>query len=403
MTSKVFEGIKIADFAWIGVGPITVKYLADHGATVVHVESATRPDSLRLGQPALNGVPGINSSQFFANFNSSKYSLSMDMSKPESIEIAKKLVLWADIVAESYTPKAMKNWGLDYESLKLIKPDLIMFSTCQQGQTGPHALFAGAGNTGGGIAGFYTITGWPDRGPTYVYGAYTDFVSPRFLTAALVGALDYRRKTGKGQYIDQSQIESGIQFSAISVMEYTVNGRIFQKQGNRSNEHAPHGAFQCDGDDRWIAIAISNDEEWESLIEAMGKPTWSLDTKFLTFAGRKEYEDEIDMNLSEWTASFEPWSLQDKLQSLGVPAGVVANTRDLYEDPQLIHRNHFRILKHSTMGDVPYDGPSFRLSKTPDNQFAAPSIGEHTDMVLSDILGMDSNEIEILKENGILQ
>ncbi len=401
-SKRVFEGVKVADFAWIGVGPITIKYLADHGATVVHVESTARPDSLRLGQPAKDGIPGIDSSHFFANFNSSKYSLSLDLSKPEARETAKRLVQWADVVAESYTPKAMRNWGLDYESLRQIKQDLIMVSTCQQGQTGPHALFAGAGNTGGSLAGFYTVTGWPDRGPTYVYGAYTDFVSPRFLAAALVGALDYRRRTGKGQYIDQSQIEAGVQFSAAAVVDYTANGRVFERQGNRSPIHAPHGAYPCTGDDRWCAIAVGSDDEWQGLRRALGDPDWARDPRLDTLAGRKENEEELDRRLGEWTASQTPERVQDLLQDYGVPAGVVATTQDLHEDPQLQHRRHFRTLEHGGIGPVPFDGPSFRLSKTPDTQFTAPCLGEHNDMVLRDILGMTDAEVDALGASGAL-
>jgi benzylsuccinate CoA-transferase BbsF subunit len=402
-SERVFEGVKIADFAWIGVGPITVKYLADHGATVVHIESGTRPDSLRLGQPAMGGVPGINNSQFFANFNSSKYSLSLDLSKPEARETARRLVQWADIVAESYTPKAMRNWGLDYESLRKIKPDIIMVSTCQQGQTGPHALFAGAGNTGASMSGFSAATGWPDRGPTPVAGPYTDFISPRFLAAAVVGALDYRRRAGKGQYIDQAQIEAGVQFSAVSVLDYTVNARIAGRHGNRSPNHAPHGVYPCAGDDRWCAIAVGSDAEWRSLREAMGDPSWALDQRFDTFPSRKEAEEELDRRISEWTPSFGPEELQDLLQAKGVPAGVVGTTEDLFNDPQLQHRGHFRTLNHTHMGPVPYDGPSFRLSKTPDTQFAAPCLGEHNELVLKEFLGMTDEEVVALEATGALQ
>jgi benzylsuccinate CoA-transferase BbsF subunit len=401
-SKRVFEGVKIADFAWIGVGPITVKYLADHGATVVHVESSTRPDSLRLGQPAKGGVAGINNSHFFANFNSSKYSLSLDLSKPEARETARRLVQWADVVAESYTPKAMRNWGLDYESLVEIKPDLVMVSTCQQGQTGPHALFAGAGNTGASLAGFYSFTGWPDRGPGYVAGAYTDFISPRFLAAALVAALDYRRRTGKGQHIDQSQIEAGVQFAAVPVLDQTVNGRIMGRLGNRSPDHAPHGAYPCAGEDRWCAIAVASDEEWRGLRTAMGDPEWARDPGLDTLAGRKEREEELDRRLGEWTAGHDAEGLQDLLQGHGVPAGVVATTEDLYNDPQLQHRGHFRTLDHANIGPVPFDGPSFRLSKTPDTQFAAPTLGQHNDMVLRDILGMTDAEVAALEAAGAL-
>lgn len=399
----IFSGIKVADFAWIGVGPITIKYLADHGATVVHIESATRPDSLRMGMPAKDGIPGINRSQFFANYNSSKLSIALNLSLPKARDVAKRLVQWADVVAESYTPKAMRNWGLDYESLRKIKPEIIMLSTCQQGQTGPYASFAGAGHTGGSLSGFYHITGWPDREPGYVYGAYTDFVSPRYAAAALIAALDYRRRTGKGQYIDQSQIEAGIQFQGPVVMDYTVNGRVQTRMGNRSASAAPHGAYRCQGQERWCFIAVQSDAEWRGFCEAIGRPMWTQESRFATLLGRKEHEDELDRLVEAWTVHQPPEAVMQRMQAAGVPAGMVESIEDLFSDPQLQHRGHFRRLNHTEMGEVEYDGPAFRLSATSDGQFAAPCLGEHTEHVCKEFLGMGEKEFQELRQERVFE
>ena len=228
-----FEGIKVADFAWVGVGPITTKYLADHGATVIRIESHTRPDVLRLAPPWRDGQPGLDRSQFFASFNTSKYGITLDLSKSPAQELARKLIAWADVAVESFTPKAMRNWNLGYEQLGQVNPKLIMLSTCQQGQTGPHALYPGFGQLMASLSGYYHISGWPDRDPAPPYGAYTDFIAPRFAATVLMAALDYRRRTGKGQYIDLAQYEASLHFLAPAILDYQVNGRVLGREGNR--------------------------------------------------------------------------------------------------------------------------------------------------------------------------
>src|SRR5271163_1064711 len=211
MSRFALEGVHVLDFAWVGVGPITTKYFADNGADVIRVESAARLDVLRIGPPWKDAMPGVNRSQFFASFNSSKKGITLDLSKPKARELAKRLVPWADIIVESFTPKAMRNWGLDYENLRELRPDLIMLSTCMQGQTGPNALYPGFGQLMAALSGYYHISGY-SRGepPCPPYGAYTDFIAPRFAACALLAALAYKRRTGEGQHIDLAQYESAL-------------------------------------------------------------------------------------------------------------------------------------------------------------------------------------------------
>ena len=393
MASKIFEGVKILDFTWIGVGPVTIKYFADHGATVVHVESTTRPDGLRLGGPFRDNIPGNDRSGFFANFNASKYGITLNLNTPRGIEIAKRLVQWADVVAESYTPRPMKKWGLDYESLVEIKPDLIMFSTCQQGQTGPYREYAGFGNQGAALAGFYHLTGWPDRPPAGPYGAYTDFINPRMGSLAIAAALDYKRRTGKGTHIDLAQTEGGLQFLAPTILEESANGRSPARMGNRSPYQAPHGVFPCQGDERWIAITVTNDDEWQGLVHAIGDPDWAQAERFGTLSGRLENQDALEEMLGAVTAEWDAYQLMYALQSAGVPAGVVQKTSDLFSDPQVAYRKHFWFLDHQEMGVHAYDGPSFRLSKTPGELvMPAPVMGQHNEYVYKEILGMSEEE-----------
>src|SRR5581483_7395488 len=206
-TGLPFSGVRVVDFAWVGVGPIVSRHLADLGATVVRVESSTRPDTLRMAPPFRDGVPGIDRSAFGATFNTNKIGLALNLRLPQAQAIARRLVAWAEIVTESMTPGSMAALGLGYDDLRRIKPDIVMYSTCQQGQTGPYRAFGGYGQHGAATAGLHNLTGWPDRPPSGVFGAYTDFLAPWFLYTALVAALDHRDRTGEGQHLDQSQVE----------------------------------------------------------------------------------------------------------------------------------------------------------------------------------------------------
>ena len=398
-----FEEIKVADFTWVGVGPITTKYLADHGATVVRLESHTRPDVLRLAPPWRDGQPGLDRSQFFASFNTSKYGITLDLSKPEAQELAKKLVAWADIAVESFTPKAMRNWGLDYEHLKQVNPQLIMLSTCQQGQTGPHALYPGFGQLMASLAGYYHISGWPDRPPAPPYGAYTDFIAPRFAATVLMAALDYRRRTGVGQYIDLAQYEASLHFLAPALLDYHVNDRVLEREGNRSFRSAPHGAYRCQGEDRWLAVSVSNDAQWQGLLAALGNPSWGQDPRFVSQNDRLAHGEELDRLVEAWTVQHDAEAAAATLQKAGVPAGVVQNCLDLHQDPRLEAWGMFQYLAHKEMGPSPYEGHQFHLSKTPGElRWAAPVMGQHNEYIFKEILGLSQEEIVRLAEEKVI-
>lgn len=402
----VFEGIKILDFTWVAVGPLTIKYLADHGATVIHVESTTRPCPLRTNAPFKDMTPGVNRSQFGANYNTSKYSLGLNMGKPEARELVNRIITtWQpDILAESFTPKAMRNWGLDYDSVRKLKPDIIYFSTCQQGQTGPHALYPGYGNLMAALAGIYYLTGWPDRGPNPPYGAYTDYINPRFNVPVIIAALDYRRRTGKGQHIDMSQFEVAVQFEAPLILDHMVNGRVMGRRGNRDDSACPHGAYPCKGDDRWCVIAVTSDAEWEAFCQVMSKQQWLEDPRFATFTGRKGNEDELDRLVGEWTKDYTAEQVMAMMQAAGVPAGVVQSCSDLWQDPQIKHQGFFQWLNHTECGPMPYDGISFKLSKTPGElRMPHACVGEHNNYILREFVGMSDEEIADLAANGVLE
>lgn len=403
MSKLVFEGLKVADFSWVGVGPMTMRFLADHGATVVRVETISRPDALRLSPPYKDNEPGIDRSHVWANFNTNKYGMSLNLSHPGARDVALRLVEWADVVAESFTPGTMKDWGLDYETISKIRPDIVMFSTCQQGQTGPYARYAGYGPLSTALAGFHNVTGWPDREPVGPFGAYTDFLCPPMAITAVLAALDYRRRTGQGQYLDLSQFDCSLHYLAPMILDYTVNGRILTRMGNRDSQACPHGVYPCAGDDKWIAIAVTNDAQWAGLCRVLGCEDWLSDANFATFLTRKANEELLDRLLAELTARWTAENLMEQLQAAGVPAGAVRTLGDLYRDPQLAHRGHHVEFNHTETGPTKYDGNAFRLSKTPSQaRLAPPCLGEHTDKVLREFLGYGDEEVFELLTSGAL-
>ena len=404
MSLGAFEGVKVLDFTWIGVGPITTKYLADHGATVIKVESATHPDGVRINAPLKDKLPGTNRSGFFTNFNSSKYGATLNLNHPRGLEIAKRMVQWADVVAESYAPRAMKKWGLDYENLARLKPDIIMYSTCQQGQTGPYRDYAGYGNQGAALAGFHHLTGWPDRPAAGPHGAYTDVINPRLGAFALAVALSFRKRTGRGTHIDLAQIEGGLQFLAPAILDYSANARCMEPMGNRSTHHAPHGVFPCQGEERWIAIEVEADHEWEALVRVLREPAWARAERFGTIAGRLAHVDDLEELLASATASWDAYELMYALQAAGVSAGVVQKGSDLFSDPQLAYRKHFWYLEHTEIGRHAYDGPAFRLSRTPGElRLPGPCLGEHNESVYRTMIGMSEDEYQEALEEGAFE
>jgi crotonobetainyl-CoA:carnitine CoA-transferase CaiB-like acyl-CoA transferase len=398
-----FEGIKVADFSWIMVGPTTARYLADHGATVVRVETVNPPDRLRAAGPFKDGVPGTNRSQFFGDFNTSKLSLSLNLKNPAGVAVARRLIAWADVYIESFTPGTVDDLGIGYETARSVNPSIIMASNCLMGQSGPAAAFAGYGYHASAIAGFCEVTGWPDLAPDGPWMAYTDTIAPRLLVATIMAALDHRRRTGQGQYIDAAQVEMALHFLAPQIIDFNVSGRVVSRNGNRSDTMAPHAVYPCTGDDQWCAIAVESEEQWDALCRALDDPAWARDDRFRTAEGRLRHQDEIDRHLGEWTTGRSAQDVMHLLQSVGVPAGVVQRSSDLLQDPQLAHRRFFRYMDHPEMGNIPYSGHQFRIRGYDSGpRFPAPLLGQHNELVLRDILGMTDDEItEVLAAGAI--
>ncbi|MDY6892707.1 MAG: CoA transferase [Chloroflexota bacterium] len=404
MKNNALAGLKVVDFSWVFTGPIVTKYLGDHGAEVIKIESAVQPDGTRVITPFKDGIPGIDRSGVFANYNSSKYSITINLQEPRGVEIARKLVARADIVLETFAPGAMSRLGLDYDELQKVKPDIIMLSMSMFGQYGPYSNQPTFGQLLQTTNGFAHLLGWPDRAPSLPVAPYTDYIAPWYILIALLAALDYRRRTGKGQYIDLSMHEASAHFTAPELLAYTVNNRIQNRMGNRCPDAAPHGVYPCKGHDRWCTIAVFNNDEWQALCQVMGNPGWARSSSFDTLLHRRENNEELDRLIGEWTINYAPEDIMDRLQAAGVAAGVVQTGEDLIDnDPQLRHRQHFVEMNHAETGNHLTERPPFRLSRTPSEpQRPFPSFGEHTEYICQEILGMGDAEFAELVGTGVL-
>jgi crotonobetainyl-CoA:carnitine CoA-transferase CaiB-like acyl-CoA transferase len=395
--------VKVLDFMWVLAGPGITRTMADYGATVIRLESTSRVDPTRTVGPFKDNNTGAEYSALFGNNNAGKLGLSLDLTKPEARAVVLDLVRWADVVTESFSPKAMRAWGFDYESLRAVKPDIIMLSSCLMGQTGPLARFAGFGNLAAALCGFYNLVGWPDRSPSGPYSAYTDYIAPRFGLAAMMAALIHRKRTGQGQYIDQAQAESALQFLALPILDTVGSGRKYSPVANDDLEHAPHGIYPAAGEDRWVAIACRTDDHWRALCAALGQPQLADDPRFATFAARREQRAELDRVIGEWTRLRTPLETEQMLQTRGVPAHTVQDSHDANRDPQLRHRDHFVRVNHAVAGETFVENSRFKLSRTPaDVSRASPAIGQDSQYVFEKILGYSDDRISELVAGGVL-
>lgn len=403
MTKQALEGVKVLDFGWIIVGGLTGKHLADHGAKVIRIESSRRPDSSRADrQVSVSTATNLDDKPFYTFLNTSKLDMTIDLKHPRAREVINRLILWADVINENFTPGTMSKLGLGYEEISRIKPDIIMVGSSVYGQTGPLAREWGMDGTGMTLSGHVHLTGWPDREPVMTTSApYGDTVLPLFAASAIVAALDYRRRTGKGQYIDASMLDICTFKIGPALLDWQANEHLQTRMGNRVPNAAPHGVFPCAGDDRWCAIAVFHDEEWEAFCRVLGDPSWTKEPRFATLDARKQNEDELEKLVASWTEKYSAEEVMQRMQASGVAAGVVQNARDLMEnDPQLEAREFLVPLEHPVLGVFGHPTPPFKLLKTKAQVRTSPCFGEHNEYICTQILGMSDDEfVELLQED----
>ena len=401
-TPRPLAGLKVLDLAWVVAGPALGRALADFGATVVRVESSVRIETARLMGPFPGGQPDPQRCALYDTYNTGKLGLALDLARPEGQAVVRDLAIWADVLVESFVPGQLARWGLSSDSLRAANPRLIGVSTSLMGQTGPASSLGGYGNVGAAMAGYQAIVGREGQTPIGPYGPYTDFVGPRFALVSLLAALDHRRMTGEGCWLDISQAEAGIQFLAPQVADTAASGRVATAVGNRDPQFAPHGVFACAGEDRWAAIVVRDDAEWSRLASLIGGET--MDGALSTLAGRRANEDRLEALIEAWTRARDVADIERDLQALAIPVHRAADSADMVADPQLIARGHFVRLPHPLGGDSVIEASRFALSETPAQYLrAAPHFGRDAREVLNDILGYDETKVAALDAAGVLR
>ena len=398
--AKPLAGVKVLDLAWVAAMPLGTRILAHWGATVVRIESEHRPDILRASLGHKDDIPEQDNAIAWHAVNAGKLGLALDLRKPAAIEVVRELAGWADVVVDSFTPGTMARMGIGYEDLSRVNPSIIMMSSSVMGQTGPLAGFAGFGNLAAAVAGFFDITGWPDRAPAGPYMAYTDFTSPRFSIMALLAALDHRRRTGEGQFLDFSQMEAATHLLSPALYEMQGNGEALTRRGNLDPDMSPHGVYPAAGEDRWIAVAIATDDQWRSFCTEARRE----DLADLTGGERIARRAELDQIVSGWTKPQDAAGLAARLQAHGIPAHHVADATDTFTDPQLNHRGQFEFVDHPYARRALVDNPPYLMSRSRGSyEFGGPTYGQHAMDIFGDILGYDSDRITDLAIAEVLE
>ena len=390
---RPLEGVKILDLFWVLAGPGATRMLADYGATIVRVESQSHLDTLRAIPPYQFSHPHPEGAGGFQSANANKLGITLEIGTEGGKEILRELVEWADVVTESFAPGVMDGLGLGYEALREIKPDIIMISSCLMGQTGSWRTFTGFGNLAASVTGFSNLASWPGRPPSGPYGAYTDFIGVRYNAISILAALDHRDRTGEGQYIDMSQAEAALQFLAPAYLDYTVNGELRVAVGNEDLDHSPHGFYPCAGKDRWIAIVVSSDSEWQSLCSLMDRPD---------LLGYRDDHERVDKAISDWTANQDGADLEKALQTAGIAAHRALDMPELHADEQLQGRDHYYDVTHEIYQTHTLESSRLNLSRSPEKRAeSALCFGRDSNTILESILGYSSDRIDALRQDGV--
>jgi crotonobetainyl-CoA:carnitine CoA-transferase CaiB-like acyl-CoA transferase len=415
MADAPLAGIRIADFTWVWAGPYCTLQLAHMGADVIRIETATRPCVTRMLPPWPGGkAAGLDSSGYYNQYNQGKRSLALNFSKPGALDLAKRLVAKSDIVTNNFAHGVMDRLGLGYEELRKIKPDIIMISLSGYGDTGPYSDYVAYGPAQVPLCGLSALTGYIGGPPMHAGYSYADPNAGVHGAFAILAALYHREMTGEGQYMDMSQWECAMAVLPEGIMEYTMNGREPQRIGNRDPWMAPHGIFRCKDRtekvmnitvDQFVAIAVSDDDAWKRMAAAIGRPELAGDPKFATLTARKAHEVELESIIESWSVTQNAPQAAQTLQDAGVAAFVVADNKYLSEeDEHLKERGYFVNLPHPVVGMKQHCGIPWKMSGTPVAvRSAAPKLGQHTDEVLKNVLGLSDSEVATLRASGALE
>jgi benzylsuccinate CoA-transferase BbsF subunit len=392
------QGITIASFGWVWAEPHMNRLLADMGAQVIKIESQAKMDTIRSlapfpinedGQPIIN----LNSSGWYSWANRNKLGITLNLTTPRGVELAKEIIKISDGVTENYSAGVMEKLGLGYEPVKKVNPGIIYVSLSPLGMSGPLKQHIMYGRQQVYLSGHGHISGYPENPPQSPV-SWGDPVAGNHGAFAFLSAMLYRRKTGKGQFIEMSQLEGMVGLIPEAIMDYTMNKNVQNREGNRHEFKAPHNVYQCSGHLQWVTIGVSSDEEWKALCNAMGDPEWTHDPKFSDSQSRWKHQGELDEHINAWTKNYRPYEVTELLQNVGVAAFPVLSNRGLVEDPHLNERGFFEEWDHPEIGRKKYDGVLWKMSKTPGKiRFPAPLVGQHNNYVFGELLGLPKEEI----------
>jgi benzylsuccinate CoA-transferase BbsF subunit len=405
MRPDFLKGIRFTDLTWAGAGPFGTKVFSDFGAEVLKIETMSRPDPVRLGGPFRDGIAGTNRSGYFASRNTGKKSIALDLKQPEAREIALKLIAQSDVVSNNFGPGAMERLGLTYDAVRAVKPDIIYLSMPMYGEDGPLANLLGVGMTIAAVTGMMWMTGYGNGEKPLGPGTHfpDHAANPYHAAFAVLAALRHRRLTGRGMKIDLSQVESTANFVGPNIVEASARATEPEHTGNRSRRDAPHNVFRCAGDDAWCAIAVESDAEWLALAATIGRQDLAARPDLRSAAGRLAAMAELEAAVGAWTASRGATEAARTLQTAGVPAARVASARDLVEeDEQLAARGYWQRLDHPELGRSVFTSPPFRIDGERLELERPPLFGEHTEEVLTGLLGLSPARVADLAAQGVL-
>jgi benzylsuccinate CoA-transferase BbsF subunit len=413
MAKPPLSGIRVADFTWVWAGPYCTLQLAHLGAEIIRIETKTRPCVTRMLPPWPDAkFDSINKSGYFNQYNQGKKSLSLNFRHPEAKEAAWRLIRQSDVVINNFAAGVIDKMGFGYDQVRKAKPDIIMISLSGYGDTGPYREYVAYGPAQVPLSGLSSLTGYKGWPPMHAGFSYADPNAGVHGAFAILAALYHRRKTGEGQYIDMSQWECAMDLLAEGILEYTMNGREPERNGNRDSQMAPHGNFRCLDlpekvmdvtIDQWVSIVCADDAEWGRLAKAIGRPELAGDPRFATLAARKRNEDELESIIGAWTAPRRVADVATALQAAGVAAAACADNKYLSEDPNLNQRGYFVRLPHPEVGVRQHCGIPWRMSGTPTEvRAAAPCLGQHTTELMTGLLGYSAAEVEALRKKGAL-
>ena len=401
-------GVRIIEMGQLIAIPWAMKMLADMGAQVIRLESCQRLESYRGDALYKNETEGEfwNRGANFYEHNRNKLGITLDLTNAAGMEILKELVSVSDVFAENFTPRAIRNFHLEYEDLRRVKPDIVMVSSTGYGFTGPWANFGATGPATEGASGLVYMTGYADGPPVLPEIPYTDYTAAEQTVFAVMTALMHRLRTGQGQFVDISQTQAASATVPEALLDFAANGRTEPRIGNGDSGMAPHGCYPCLGDDRWITIAVNNDEQWRAFCGVIDQPSWSEDRRFKDSLNRWRHRVELDELIGQVTSGWDAHILMQELQAAGVAAGAVLDSKDLLFNPHLLERGFFEVVAHhpsTGIPPLPYVGRPWKMSLTPPVPAkAGPIMGEHNQLVLSELLGRSAADLASLEEAGVI-